>query len=121
MDEFAGAAMDRRKFLVATALSGAGAASVSACGGSSSSASYSADWTIDPPPVFIAGASGVGFDLAPSLPANVRRGGRFSVSASGRPLPAGLVLAPAGVLSLTGAAAPGVTQDVVFVYEEPPR
>lgn len=108
--------MDRRKFLVATALSGAG---VSACGGGSSGLAPAIEWTVDPPPVLIAGATGVVFDLAPSLPANVRRGGRFAVTASGRPLPAGVVLAPAGILSLTGATVVGVTEGVVFAYDEP--
>jgi hypothetical protein len=120
--------MDRRNFLLASALSTVGAAGLSACGGSgesgaernSSSAALLSGPTWDVAPVLVAGAPQVVFDLNATLPAGVRNGGQFSVSPSGTPLPGGVVLSSTGVLSVTSAATPGVTQGIVFVYAEPP-
>jgi hypothetical protein len=117
--------MDRRQFLLATTLSGATIAGLSACGGSGGQGNPAGGsvepgvWTVVPPPVLILGAPDIVFDLQASLPAGVRRGGRFDVSPAGAPLPTGVVLQPSGVLSVTSAATEGVTVGVVFAYEEP--
>jgi hypothetical protein len=57
-------------------------------------------------------------DLADTLPAGTRRGGVFSVDASGAPLPDGCVLSPSGLLHI-GAAASASASGVVFSYAPP--
>lgn len=57
-------------------------------------------------------------DLSATLPASVARGGTFSVATDGAALPTGMSLDAAGILSL-GTASVGITDGVVFVYEEP--
>lgn len=74
-------------------------------------------WSIDPPPVLIAGSSS-GYDLSQTLPQGVVRGGNFSLDASSAPLPNGVTLSPAGILSAS-ASATGTFSGVVFAYKEP--
>jgi hypothetical protein len=117
--------MDRRRFLLTTALSGVGTTRLTACGGTTGSASADAVasdqtvWNIVPPPVLLVSGPDVVFDLQPSLPTYVRSGGSFGVAPTGAPLPPGVQLSSAGVLSVTSAAAVGTTTGVIFVYEEP--
>jgi hypothetical protein len=118
--------MDRRNFLLTT-LSAVGAAGLSACGGGGGSSAEqptsqrttapTASW--DVAPVLVAGVPQAIFDLNASLPASVRRGGRFSVSPTGAQLPLGVTLSPAGALSATSDASVGVTEGIIFAYEEP--
>lgn len=68
-------------------------------------------------PVFVAGVA-TPFDLASTLPPSVVRGGVFSIDPIGAPLPAGMELTRAGLLS-AGTAAPSSMDGVVFAYEEP--
>src|SRR5262245_35920464 len=68
-------------------------------------------------PTFVEGSGGT-FDLAPTLPNGVVPGGAFDVDSSGAPLPSGMTLSAAGVLTL-GAAIAGITSGVVFRYTEP--
>ena len=119
--------MNRRVFLVATALSGVSAAELSACGGSANSVEASAvasaeatQWNIVPPPTLVPGSPAIMIDLRLSLPAHVRRGGRFAVSSTGAALPPGVKLSTEGELFLvTGDVSLGITPGVVFTYEEP--
>jgi hypothetical protein len=117
--------MDRRRFLRTAANLGAVAFANPACGGTGESDATSADagqsgaWTVRPLPALVAGVPAITFNLEPTLPAGVRRGGRFSVSPLGPQLPRGVVLSPSGVLSVTGDATAGVTVGVVFDYDEP--
>jgi hypothetical protein len=117
--------MDRRTFLLATALSGVGAGPFTSCGGTAGSpladsvASDQAVWSIDPPPILFLGNPEAVFDLTASLPAGVKRGGRFGLEPTGTPLPPGVALSSAGVLSLSGGAALSTTTGIVFVYDEP--
>jgi chitodextrinase len=76
-----------------------------------------AAWNIDPAPVLVAGSAST-YDLAPTLPQGVVRGGVFSIDPSGAPLPSGVTLTSAGVLSAT-ATASGSFSGVVFSYREP--
>ena len=69
--------------------------------------------------LLIAGDTSFVCDLAPTLPAGIIRGGRFSVDTSGAALPPGVTLSPEGILSLTGGARVGATNGVVFAYTEP--
>lgn len=75
-----------------------------------------------PPPAAVWTVPGISlnpgqtFDLAGTLPPNIKRGGAFSVSPTGRPLPSGTTLSPAGVLT---AGAAGIAAGVVFGYTEP--
>jgi hypothetical protein len=62
--------------------------------------------------------SGATFDLAPTLPSGVVRGGTFGVSSSGSSLPGGMSLSSAGLLSV-GNATSGQTTGVLFTYAEP--
>jgi hypothetical protein len=62
--------------------------------------------------------NGATFDLSVTLPGSVPRGGTFSVSPSGAPLPAGMTLSASGLLSV-GNAAPGQTTGVIFAYTPP--
>jgi len=125
VNECNGELMNRRRFLLGTALVGTCAHSLSACGGSGSTASQSTEsgdlvqWTIDPSPLLIAGELLVVVDLAASLPTGVRRGGRFQVSPLGSRLPVGVLLSTSGILSLTSEATEGLTLGVVFRYDEP--
>lgn len=64
---------------------------------------------------FVAGTSR-SIDLNGTLPANVLRGGAFSVDPSGASLPAGVSLASNGVLTLALTAHVGVTGGVLFNY-----
>lgn len=73
----------------------------------------SSAWVVNPP-TFAVGSNGT-FNLATTLPAGVARGGVFGVSASGAPLPTGMTLTPAGVLSV-GTAKVGSVTGVVFTY-----
>jgi hypothetical protein len=117
--------MDRRNFLLTT-LSAVGVAGLPACGGGGSSAEPPAGQRTTAPtaawdvaPVLVAGVAQAVFDLSASLPASVRRGGRFSVSPTGAQLPPGVTLSPAGVLSAASDASVGVTEGIIFAYEEP--
>jgi len=56
------------------------------------------------------------FNLANTLPTGIARGGRFGLDSSGAPLPAGMSLTPAGILSV-GSASIGTVTGVVFTYE----
>ena len=56
-------------------------------------------------------------DLAATLPSGVVRGGVFSVAPDGTALPAGMSLEASGTL-LLGTATVGITDGVVFVYDE---
>jgi hypothetical protein len=76
-------------------------------------------WAIDPAPVLIEDNLAIVFDLSPTLPAQVRRGGQFAISPSGSPLPPGVVLAPEGILLVTLVADVSSTNNVVFSYTEP--
>lgn len=67
-------------------------------------------------PIFVEG-SGDTFDLATMLPANVKRGGTFSVSPNGLRLPAGMTLSAAGILAV-GNARSETVEGVIFMYEE---
>lgn len=62
--------------------------------------------------------SGSSLDLASTLPTGVKRGGVFGIAASGAKLPAGMTLAPAGILSV-GTATVGGVAGVIFTYAEP--
>jgi hypothetical protein len=66
---------------------------------------------------FVAGSAAT-FDLSATLPDGVVRGGTFGVSPSGVALPAGMVLAATGELSV-GTAAPTEISGVIFTYVEP--
>jgi hypothetical protein len=112
----------RRLLLAATALSASGVG-LAACGGSGGGtevASAVEAWSVTPAPVLIAENFAVRYDLRWSLPARVRRGGRFAVHPGGAGLPRGVVLSPEGVLTLTSEASVGTTSGIVFSYEEPP-
>jgi hypothetical protein len=67
--------------------------------------------------VFADGASA--FDLNRTLPSNVRRGGRFSVSPAGTALPDGVVLSPEGLISAGVATLADNYANIVFEYDEP--
>ena len=73
-------------------------------------------WVVNPPSFAV--GSGATFNLATTLPAGVARGGAFDVSPSGARLPAGMALAPAGILSV-GTATVGSVAGVVFTYSSP--
>ena len=77
------------------------------------SAAASSAWVVNPP-TFAVGSNGT-FNLSTTLPAGVARGGVFGVSASGAPLPTGMTLTPAGILSV-GTAKVGSVAGVVFTY-----
>ena len=62
--------------------------------------------------------TGSAFDLSTTLPAGVRRGGIFGISAGGGRLPAGMTLSPTGYLTVGNAMA-GRTDGVIFTYAEP--
>jgi hypothetical protein len=76
-------------------------------------------WDVEPEPVLFVNNVAIVYDLVPTLPQQIRRGGQFAVSPNGSPLPAGIVLTPEGILVVTLAAAPGSTAGVVFSYTEP--
>jgi hypothetical protein len=105
--------MHRRGFLIAAVL-----LQLSACSWSAPPAKATR-WDIFPGPKLVQGKPDIVFDLRPTLPGHVRRGGRFSVSSTGAPLPNGVMLSPEGVLSVTSDATPGFTPGVVFAYDEP--
>jgi hypothetical protein len=112
--------MNRRELLIATALLVVSAVELSACSWSADSAKAKAtEWNIVRPPTLVKGDPALVFDLRPSLPPHVRRGGRFAVSSTGAALPTGVMLSPEGVLSVTSDATRGITTGVVFEYEEP--
>ena len=110
--------MNRRELLIAVAVIGDGGVALVGCGGSSGQGGTAQDlaWTVYPHPVL---SVGVAYELGATLPAGVKPGGRFGVDPSGTPLPTGVLLSTAGVLSVTSAAAPGDINGVVFAYEEP--
>ena len=70
-------------------------------------------WVVNPPSFAV--GSGAMFNLASTLPVGVARGGVFGVSPSGIPLPKGMTLTPAGILSV-GTAIVGSVNGVVFTY-----
>jgi hypothetical protein len=74
---------------------------------------------VDPAPRLVAGSSPLVYDLASTLPDGIRRGGSFSVDASGAPLPVGVTLSAAGMLAASDVAIAGATAGVVFRYAEP--
>jgi len=76
----------------------------------------SAAWVVNPPSFAV--GSGATFNLATTLPASVARGGAFGISPSGAGLPAGMTLAPVGILSV-GTATVGSVAGVVFTYSSP--
>jgi len=113
--------MKRRTLLLSAAMVGAGRPLV-ACSGSAGNAPVADNrvpgtWVVAG--LLIAGEPSFVCDLAPTLPAGTRRGGRFSVDTSGAGLPPGVNLSSEGILSLTGGAKVGVTDGVVFAYTEP--
>jgi hypothetical protein len=61
---------------------------------------------------------GATFNLATTLPADVKSGGVFEVDPSGAPLPAGFSLTPGGLLFVSSSATGG-TAGVVFRYTPP--
>jgi hypothetical protein len=71
-------------------------------------------WTPRIPALPVGGS----FDLAGTLPPNVARGGRFGLDSRGAPLPTGMSLSEAGILSV-GSAATGKVSGVLFTYEVP--
>ena len=75
-----------------------------------------AQWNVGP--LFFAAGTATKLELSTTLPSGVRKGGTFGVSPSGMPLPAGMTLSSAGLLSL-GTALVGTTTGVVFTYSEP--
>jgi hypothetical protein len=75
--------------------------------------SPSSAWVVNPP-TFAVGSNAT-FNLAATLPAGVTRGGVFGISSSGAPLPMGMTLTPAGILSV-GTARVGSVNGVVFTY-----
>lgn len=81
------------------------------------SATSTVTWSVNPQPVLIAGSSS-GFDLSQTLPQGVARGGTFSLDASSAPLPNGVTLSPAGILSAS-ASTTGTFSGVIFAYQEP--
>lgn len=72
-------------------------------------------WTVVLPS-FTAGKSAT-YDLRSTLPSGVRRGGTFGVAANGNPLPAGMTLAPVGILSVASTTV-GQATGVIFTYSE---
>lgn len=64
---------------------------------------------------FVAGAHR-SIDLNETLPADVPRGGSFSLDPNGASLPAGMSLASNGLLSVASTALTGVTTGLVFKY-----
>ena len=64
---------------------------------------------------FVAGANR-SIDLNETLPADVPRGGSFSLDVNGASLPAGMSLAANGLLSISSTALTGVTTGLVFKY-----
>jgi hypothetical protein len=80
------------------------------------SAPATEQWNVNLP-AFTAG-SGATFDLASTLPASVQRGGTFSVSPAGAPLPAGMTLTASGILSV-GSVYAGQTTGIIFMYSLP--
>jgi hypothetical protein len=68
-------------------------------------------------PVFMVG-SAQSFDLVPTLPTSVAKGGTFGVSPNGAPLPGGMTLSLAGIIAV-GTATSGQTAGVAFTYTEP--
>ena len=64
---------------------------------------------------FVAGANR-SIDLNETLPADVPRGGVFSLDATGASLPAGMSLSANGLLSVSSTALTGVTTGLVFKY-----
>jgi hypothetical protein len=109
----------RRKAL-AFGLSGAWATLLEGCGGGGGASIDQAQtpqvWNVGPL-YFVVGSSTT-WDLATGLPADARRGGTFGISQSGAPLPAGMTLAPSGILAVGSATAGSVT-GIVFTYDEP--
>lgn len=77
-----------------------------------------ADWNLGPALYLVANGQ-VSLDLATSLPSGYAKGGVFGVDASGTPLPAGLRLTPAGLLSADPGASLGSLAGLVFSYQEP--
>jgi len=72
-------------------------------------------WTVVLPS-FTAGKSAT-YDLRSTLPSGVSRGGTFGVAANGSPLPAGMTLAPVGILSVASTTV-GQATGVIFTYSE---
>jgi len=66
----------------------------------------------------VAGAA-TSFDLTTYLPEGVTGGGTFYADSSGAPLPAGVSLSPAGILTVGAGAPAGLTSGVIFAYEAP--
>jgi hypothetical protein len=74
-------------------------------------------WNVNPWTYFVASA-GTTFDLSPTLPSGVTRGGSFGIDPRGTPLPTGMTLTPQGMLSV-GTAQVSQTSGVLFSYAEP--
>ena len=96
--------------------------SVVACGGGGGEASGGSSeppgWDVASISLFLNVPNST-FDLAATLPAGTKPGGRFSVDANGAALPAGVTLSSSGMLTLAGGAAPAQAQGVIFSYTEP--
>ena len=58
-------------------------------------------------------------NLAETLPAGIAAGGVFGLDGTSTPLPAGVLLAPSGLLSVTAAAVASVSPGLVFSYTLP--
>lgn len=78
----------------------------------SPSSSREPEWTPYIPPLI----NNSTFDLSTTLPFGVAKGGTYAVSSAGKPLPAGIALTAAGSLSISGSAAFGTTDGVIFAY-----
>lgn len=71
-------------------------------------------WAISP--ISLIAGSSSRLDLSATLPASIPHGGKFQVDPSGSPLPAGMSLSPAGILSV-GSASVGDATGVIFNYQ----
>jgi len=74
-------------------------------------------WNVNPWTYFVASAD-TAFDLGPTLPSGLKRGGSFGIDPRGTALPAGMTLTPSGMLSV-GTAQISQTSGVLFTYSEP--
>jgi hypothetical protein len=108
--------MERREFLMTAVLSTTGSALLG-CGASPSDAAPLSEGWSPPPLLFLAGSTGT-FDLATTLPAEIRRGGSFSLAPGSSKLPPHVTLSAKGILAAT-APVLGTTLNIIFAYAEP--
>ena len=79
-----------------------------------SQSSFQGNWAINP--ISLVAGSSATVDLVATLPESIPHGGKFNVDPSGLPLPAGMSLSPAGILSVENASV-GETTGVIFNYQ----